>query len=145
MTDDEARTWQQLTDAARPLALNDPVSRSELAQTALRAVKRLADRWHLSAEQTADLLGGIPVTTWHAWQVTPPRKLTADQLTRVSLLLGIAEALRDLHPGPLADSWVPRANTKLMFAGDTPLHMMMTRGIPALVEVRSLLDGRRNG
>ena len=63
----------------------------------------------------------------------------------MSLLLGIYTALHVLHPGQLADEWVQRPNSNPQFAGRTPLQAMLSGGIPAMLEVRALLDGRRGG
>jgi hypothetical protein len=125
--------------------LNDPRRRAELTPAALKAMRRLADSWHLSVKQAGDLLGGVPSSTWHAWKASLPPELGVDQLTRVSLLLGIYTSLHVLHPGELADSWVSRPNTNVIFGSRTPLQAMIDGGIPALVQVRSLLDGRRGG
>jgi hypothetical protein len=125
--------------------LNDPGRRAELSPAALKAARRLAERWHLSVKQIADLLGGVPSSTWHAWRASPPPELGVDQLTRVSLLLGIYTSLQVLHPGELADSWIARPNTNPIFGSRTPLQAMVDGGIPTMVQVRSLLDGRRGG
>lgn len=119
--------------------------RQKLTPSAIGAVDRLADRWGLTVKQVGDLLGGVASSTWHAWKVKPPAELSMDQLTRVSLLLGIFTALHVLHAGELADTWVTRPNTNEIFAGRTPLQSMIDGGIPAMVEVRKLLDGQRGG
>ena len=71
--------------------------------------------------------------------------MTTDQLTRVSFLLGIYTALHVLHPGALADDWPRRPNSNALFGGRSPLQALLAGGIPAMLEVRSLLDGRRGG
>jgi hypothetical protein len=63
----------------------------------------------------------------------------------VSLLLGIYTALHVLHAGALADEWVRRPNTNPIFGGRAPLQAMLAGGIPVMIEVRGLLDGRRGG
>lgn len=125
--------------------LGDPVRRAELTPAALAGMGRLADRWQLTVRQVGDLLGGVSPSTWHAWKSTPPVELGVDQLTRVSLLLGIYTALHVLHRGELADQWVSRPNTNRIFAGRTPLQAMIDGGIPVMISVRTLLDGRRGG
>ena len=125
--------------------LADPLVRQELTPSALGAMERLADRWGLGVKQVGDLLGGVASSTWHSWKARPPAELSMDQLTRMSLLLGIFTALQVLHPGELADTWVARPNTNEIFAGRTPLQCMIDGGIPVMVEVRRLLDGRRGG
>lgn len=132
----EVAVWPELTLAE---------TRERLTPAAVRAVFRLGADWHLTGDQLRGLLGGVASSTWHAWKNTPPADLGTDRLTRVSLLLGIYTALHVLHEGPLADEWVTRPNTNVLFGGRTPVEAMILGGIPAMVEVRALLDGRRGG
>ena len=120
----------------------DPDDRTPAA---IKAMGRLAERWQLTVSEVGQLLGGVSPSSWHSWQSSTPGALTTDQLTRVSLLLGIYTALHVLHPGELADEWVRRPNTNLAFDGRTPLQAMLAGGIPVMIEVRALLDGRRGG
>ena len=125
--------------------LHDRDVRAELTPAAIRAVARVADRWRLTVGDVCSLLGAISESSWHSWQRSAPAALSVDQLTRVSLLLGIYTSLHVLHPGPLADEWVRRTNSNVLFLGRTPLDVMRVGGIPAMLEVRALLDGRRGG
>ena len=125
--------------------LSDPGGRRRLTAPAVRAMGRLADAWQLTVEETCALLGGVPASTWHSWRSSPPADLGIDRLMRVSYLLGIYTALHALHQGELADAWVRRPNTNPLFDGRSPLAAMITGGIPTMVEVRALLDGRRGG
>ena len=125
--------------------LASPVRRAELTPAAIAAVVRLADAWGLTVRQIGDLLGGVSPSTWHTWKTTPPAELGMDQLTRISLLLGIFTALHTLHNEPLADEWVTRPNIHPIFSGRTPLDVMIDAGIPVMMQVRALLDGRRSG
>ena len=132
----EIGEWPDLSDAATRVALT---------ADAVTALPRLQSRWNLTVDQMCGLLGAVPASTWHAWRKNPPADLGEDRLTRVSLLLGIYTALHVLHPGELADEWVRRPNTNLAFDGRTPLQAMLAGGIPVMIEVRALLDGRRGG
>lgn len=132
----EVAEWPDLSSAER---------REQLTPAALRGLARLGPSWHLSGEQVRGLLGGIPPSTWHAWKACPPADLTTDRLTRISLLLGMYTALHVLHQGPLADEWIRRPNSNLLFGGRPPVDVMIAGGIPAMLEVRALLDGRRGG
>jgi hypothetical protein len=75
----------------------------------------------------------------------PARTLDEDQLTRISLLVGIYKALNILYSPKLADAWMTLPNTNPMFGGDTPLSYARRGGIPALLRIRQLLDARRGG
>lgn len=125
--------------------LRDRETREQLTPSAVRAVDRLAAQWGLTVAEVTQLLGGISESSWFSWQRSAPAALTTDQLTRVSLLLGIYTALAALHEGSLATEWVRRPNTNAMFGGRAPLDAMLAGGIPVMIEVRALLDGRRGG
>jgi hypothetical protein len=75
----------------------------------------------------------------------PNRVLDPDRLTRFSYLIGIFKALGILYDEELADAWVQRPNTNLIFGGATPLAYMIRGGLPAMQTVRRLLDARRAG
>lgn len=125
--------------------LTDPDVRARLTPAAVRGVAGLAQAWELTVQHVGHLLGGVSPSSWHAWQKNPPGALSTDQLTRVSLLLGIYTSLHVLHEGRLADEWVRRPNSNRLFGGAAPLDVMIAGGIPVMVEVRALLDGRRGG
>ena len=125
--------------------LADPAERRRLTPAALRALPRLAKAWGLTTDRLGALLGEVPASTWHSWQKKPPRDLGPDRLTRASLLLGIFTALHVLHTNELADQWPTRPNTNALFGGRLPVDVMISGGIPAMVSVRNLLDGRRGG
>lgn len=125
--------------------LSDPARRQALTPAALRALVQLAEQWRLTTEQTTRLLGDVPSSTWFVWKGKAPDDIGTDRLTRVSLLLGIYTALHALHSAELADQWVKLPNKNALFGGRPPLEYMQRGGIPALIAVRALLDGRRGG
>jgi len=125
--------------------LTDASERRRLSRAAIHSVQRLAGAWQLSVEEICALLGGVPASTWHSWRAKPPADLGFDRLMRVSYLLGIYTALHALHRDELADLWVRRPNANVLFDGRTPIQTMITGGIPAMAEVRALLDARRGG
>ena len=75
----------------------------------------------------------------------PDRVLDTDRLTRISYLVGIFKALNILYSEKLADTWMQLPNRNPIFAGQTPLAVMMKGGLPAMQMVRRLLDARRAG
>lgn len=124
---------------------SDRAVRVALTPAAVSAAAQLIGRWDLTVADLGQLLGGISTRSWHTWRRRAPSALTADQLTRVSLLLGIYSALHILHRGALADEWVHHPNRNPLFGGLTPLATMLDGGIPALLHIRALLDGQREG
>ncbi len=133
-------------EAAPSIDLGDATSRARVSTTSVRAMVRLAAEWGLTVEQLGTLLGSVAPSTWHSWVKNPPKDLGVDRLTRVSYLLGIYTALHVLYPrSPLADEWVKRPNSNVLFAGRCPLDTLLHGGINAMDRVRSLLDARRGG
>lgn len=145
MTILDARTPASRREIGEWPDLNDPGRRVQLTPAAVKAMVMLAGKWSLRVRDIGDLMGGLSNSTWHDWKVNPPKELSVDQLTRVSLLLGMYAALQALHRGALADEWPSRPNSNPIFGGRTPVQAMIDGGIPAMLQVRSLLDGRRGG
>ena len=132
-------TW----DLAADLSHKD--NRVRLSRAAVRGILRLAAHWKLRDDDTRALLGGMSSGSFYAMKSRSAKILDEDQITRVSLLLGIFKALNILYSEKLADAWISLPNNNPMFAGDTPLAYVRKGGIPALIRVRQLLDARRGG
>lgn len=125
--------------------LSKKENRSRLSPAAIKGLLRIARRWKLRDEDTRDLLGGMSNGSFYAVKGRATKILDTDQLTRVSLLIGIYKALNILYSAKLADAWITLPNTNPMFGGDSPLNYLKRGGIPAFVRVRQLLDARRGG
>lgn len=121
-------------------------ARQRLSPSALRAFFNILDRWEVQDEIARELLGGISNGTLYAIKRNPKKRvLNADELLRVSYLIGIFKALNILYSDRLADSWIQRPNSNPIFTGATPLAYIRKGGLPALQTVRRLLDARRGG
>jgi len=125
--------------------LSKKENRSRLSPSAIRGVLRVAAHWKLRDEDTRALLGGMSSGSFYTLKSGAAKSLDEDQLTRVSLLIGIYKALNILYSEKLADAWMTLPNTNPMFGGDSPLAYLRKGGIPALLRVRQLLDARRGG
>jgi len=125
--------------------LSKKENRNRLSPAAIKGLLRIATHWKLRAEDTRFLLGGISSGSFYALKSRPTKTLDEDQLTRVSLLIGIYKALNILYGQKLADAWIALPNTNPMFGGDAPLNYMKKGGIPAFLRVRQLLNARRGG
>jgi hypothetical protein len=124
--------------------LHSRAAREKLSPSAVRAFFRIAARWKLPDEAARDLLGGISNGTLYNLR-SRPKTLRADELLRVSYLIGIFKALHILYSEKLADAWIQLPNTNPIFKGSTPLAYARAGGIPALQTLRRLLDARRGG
>jgi antitoxin Xre/MbcA/ParS-like protein len=128
-----------------PVDLKDRATRERLSGPALRAFFNIMGRWHVRDEDARGLLGGVTNGPYYELKRRPQRVLDVDRLTRVSLLVGIFKALNVLYSEALADRWVHLPNTNRVFGGVTPLSYMLHGGLPAILNVRRLLDARRAG
>jgi uncharacterized protein (DUF2384 family) len=120
-------------------------NRARLSPPAIKGLLRIATHWKLRDEDTRVLLGGISTGSFYGLKSRGSKILDEDQLTRVSLVLGIFKALNILYGSKLADAWMGLPNSNPMFGGDSPLNYLKSGGIPALLRVRQLLDARRGG
>ena len=125
--------------------LGSRAARERLSPAALKAFFNVMSRWKVRDEDARALLGGVTNGPFYELKRNPDRTLDTDRLTRVSYVVGIFKALGILHSEALADAWVQRPNTNPLFAGLTPLDYMIRGGLPAMQNVRRLLDARRAG
>ena len=119
--------------------------RTRLSPAAIKGLLRIAAHWKLKDEDTRALLGGVSNGSFYALKNRTPKTMNEDQLTRISLLIGIFKALNILFSQALADAWIALPNTNPMFGRESPLGYMKKGGIPAFLRVRQLLDARRGG
>jgi hypothetical protein len=127
------------------VSLSSRENRNRLSPAAVKGLFRIAKHWKLRDDDTRTLLGGLSNGSFYSMKNQAAKTLDEDQLTRVSLLIGIYKALNILYSPKLADAWISLPNTNLMFAGASPLDYMKKGGIPAFLRVRQLLDARRGG
>jgi hypothetical protein len=125
----------------------DAALRARLSPGALKGFFRIMAKWGVRDEEARTLLGGgVSKRRFDTWRQDPGRAvLGPDQLTRISVLVGIYRALHVLHGATLADRWVTRPNRNCIFRGESALAYMLAGGLPGLQTVRRLLDARRGG
>src|SRR4051812_22617840 len=128
-----------------PPDLSDAKVQAKLSPAAIKALIKIVDNWGITQEEARELIGGVSHGKYHEWKRGKASALKQDELTRVSLLLGIYRALNILYSKPLAASWVRLHNSNPLLIGDTPLEYMIRGGVPAMVTLRRLLDARRGG
>jgi hypothetical protein len=125
---------------------NSLEERKRLTGSSLIMFFNMMKLWKIRDEDARLLLGGVTNGPFNAMKKTPKgRVLGVDRMVRVSYLLGIFNAINILHSQELADEWVQLPNRNPMFAGKTPLQYMIDGGLPAMQNVRRLLDGCRAG
>jgi hypothetical protein len=119
-----------------PVDLSDADERRRLSASGLKAFFRIVEAWGLNGKQELKRLV-------EARNVEGIKPLSQDQLQRISYVIGITKALRILHGTEIADEWMRLQNANPMFAGGRPIDLALKGGIPALAEIRKLLDSRR--
>jgi len=125
---------------------NSLEERKRLTGSSLIMFFNMVKIWKVRDEDARLLLGGVTNGPFYEMKKNPEGKaLDVDRMFRVSYLLGIFKAINILHGQELADEWVQLSNRNPMFAGRTPLQYMIDGGLPAMQNVRRLLDGRRGG
>jgi hypothetical protein len=124
--------------------LTDPKTRERLSPAAIAAFFSIIQKWELKNEDARELLGGVSNGRYFQLKRGGRGLLTLDELTRISLLIGIFKALNILFSSKLANQWVSRPNSNPVFHEALPL-AVLARGIPQMITVRRLLDGRRGG
>jgi hypothetical protein len=128
-----------------PPDLSDLAERVRLSPTAIKGFLRTMEKWKIKDEDARQLLGGLSASSYYALKKSPNRTLYQDNLTRISLLIGIFKALNILYSPSLADAWITRPNRNPMFGGMSPSAYIIKLGLPGMVNVRRLLDARRGG
>ena len=142
-----ALSYPQTRYTPEPLVdFNSAEERKRLSSSALIGFFKMMEIWKVRDEDARTLLGGISNGPFYELKKNPKGKvLDVDRMFRVSYLLGIFKAINILHGQELADDWVQLPNSNAMFGGKTPLRYMIDGGLPAMQNVRRLLDARRGG
>lgn len=125
--------------------LTNSATRKRLSPAAIEAVLKISAKWGLKSDDSMLLLGGISNGRYYGLKKSRKGVLTQDELTRVSLLVGIFKALNILFSEKLANQWVARPNSNPMFKNQPPLAFLIQGGMPGMLAVRRLLDSRRGG
>ncbi len=130
-------------DLRRIPNLSDAATRKRLSHAAIEAFFQIVEKWQINNDDAMGLLGGVSHGRYYALKKTRRGVLTQDELTRISFLIGIYKALNILFGRKLADQWMLLPNSNPMFGGASPLSSLIEGGLPAMLQVRRLLDSRR--
>jgi len=120
-------------------------TRSRLSRPAIEAFFAIVEKWDLRNEDAMALLGGASHGRYYELKKSRKGLLSQDELTRISLLIGIFKALNILFNQRLANQWTTRPNSNPMFNDAAPLELLVRGGVPGMISVRRLLDARRGG
>jgi uncharacterized protein (DUF2384 family) len=132
-------------DLRKVADLSDAATRKRLSHGAIVVFFRIMEMWRVRNEDGMALLGGMSNGRYFELKRTRRGVLTQDELTRISLLIGIFKALNILFQEKLAQQWISRPNSNPMFHNEPPLLALKREGVPGMISVRRLLDSRRGG
>ncbi len=79
--------------------LTDAATRKRLSPAAIEAFFKIVENWDLKNEDAMALLGGFSHGRYYGLKKTHQGVLTQDELTRISLLIGIFKSLNILFTG----------------------------------------------
>jgi uncharacterized protein (DUF2384 family) len=125
--------------------LAEAATRARLSPSAIKAFFAIVEKWRLRNEDAMALLGGASHGRYFELKKNRKGLLSQDELTRISLLIGIFKALNILFSQRLANQWTSRPNSNPMFNDAPPLQFMTRAGVPGMIGIRRLLDSRRGG
>jgi hypothetical protein len=112
-------------------------------QAMQRAFVNLAEKWDITDDQAAVLMGDISVRTFRRWKAGDLGRAGVDTAARLSNLMGIHKALRLLFKDPARGyGWIKRANDA--FGGASALDVMLGGQLTDLMRVRRYLDAMRS-
>lgn len=127
----------------------ESLTREHLASS-IQWISEMADRdrWNLTDEEVAILLGGIDIAIYEDWKCRAANgqslTLTMDTVERLSLLLGIWRALQLIVPvnrRDLAYSWFSTVNNSSLLMGKSIKDYLLDMNtVEAMYAVRRYLD-----
>lgn len=127
-----------------------PANRRRLSAPALRTFLAIADLWGLNEEERRLVLGYPSRSTYHNWAKLAREHrdvtLDVDTLTRLSVVLGIHQALGVLFATEGEGvAWLRGPHRATVFGGKPPLALVTSGSFDALLTVRRFLDAARGG
>lgn len=121
---------------------NHPEITQAEAQAMQRAIINLFERWKLTENEAAILLGGINPRTFHRWKKGEYGRTSVDLNARMSNIMGIHKSLRLLFKDALRGyEWIRKPNT--IFGGRSALDILLNGAFTDLMRVRHYLDAQR--
>jgi len=114
----------------------------EEGEAMARAAVNLFRHWGITDAEACVVLGGVSKRTYARWKDGEIGRLTIDQKTRLSILMGIHKSLRILFTEKArVYEWVKKPNKA--FGGRSALDIMLGGYLTDLFRVRHYLDAAR--
>lgn len=126
----------------RAVPVVSPAISDEEGAAMARAAVNLFRHWGITDAESCVLLGGLSKRTYARWKEGEIGRLSVDQKTRLSVLMGIHKALRLLFTEQSrVYEWVKKPNAA--FDGKSALAIMLGGYLTDLFRVRQYLDAAR--
>lgn len=118
----------------------------KMGANGLKAAFTILEKWDCSPEQAQAILR-LPRATFYKYRSHPESaRLDKDQLTRISYLLNIHQALRIVFDNPEnVYGFMAKRNHNPYFNGRTPLEIIEGGDFAALYETFKRIDSLRGG
>lgn len=129
-------------DTLAPTFRPEPVTDAEAAAMFRAAVNMFA-KWDITDEQAATLLD-LPIRSYRRWKAGDQGRIDRDGKARLSNLMGIHKALRNIfREAGRSYAWIKAPNTA--FGSNSALDIMLGGELTDLMRVRRYLDAERGG
>jgi hypothetical protein len=129
------------------ISFNDPFNpevRREVSAPVLRVFLNIADLWNLTEAQRLRTLGGQPASTYHNWTRIARQhgslSLPVDVLIRISIILGIHQALTGLYSEPHGVQWLKKFKFAPELDCKAPLELILEGSQESMLRVRRYLE-----
>ncbi|MBS1164343.1 MAG: hypothetical protein H6R00_368 [Proteobacteria bacterium] len=127
-----------------------PANRRRLSAPGLRTFLAIADLWAMTDEERLLVLGMPARSMYRNWvkAVREHRDITldVDRLTRISIVLGIHQALGTLYPTEQDGvEWLKTPHGAPLFGGRPPVALITSGTQDGLLSVRRFLDAACGG
>ncbi|SHK83285.1 Protein of unknown function [Marinobacter antarcticus] len=127
-------------------AQKSPADARRMSVSGLKAAFNILDKWGCTAEQAQAILR-LPRATYYKYRNDPESaRLDRDQLTRISYLLNMHQALRIVFENPEnVYGFMRKRNHNPYFHGRAPLDVIESGDFAALYETFRRIDTLRSG
>ena len=127
-------------------AQKSPADARRKSVSGLKAAFNILDKWGCTADQAQAILR-LPKATYYKYRNDPESaRLDRDQLTRISYLLNMHQALRIVFENPEnVYGFMRKRNNNPYFHGRTPLEVIESGDFATLYETFRRIDTLRNG
>jgi hypothetical protein len=127
-------------------AQKSPADARRMSVIGLKAAFNILDKWGCTAEQAQAILR-LPRATYYKYRNDPESaRLDRDQLTRISYLLNMHQALRIVFENPEnVYGFMRKRNHNPYFHGRAPLDVIESGDFAALYETFRRIDTLRSG